>query len=61
MNPLLWIGLSVLLVVVAALTGAAPKGGKPVARTRLMASARLFLVGGVVVCAALGFFAAIRH
>ncbi len=61
MSSLVWIGLAVLLVVVAALTGIAPKGGKPVARTRLMASARFFLVCGVVVCAVLGLSAVVRH
>jgi hypothetical protein len=61
LGPLVWIGLAVLLVVVAALTGIAPKGGKPVARTRLMGSARLFLVGGIVVCAALGLSAVVHH
>ena len=61
MSSLVWLGLTVFLVVVVALTGAGPKGGKPVARTRLMKTARFFLVGGIVVCAALGVMGALRH
>jgi hypothetical protein len=61
MSSLVWLGLTVLLVVVAALTGVGPKGGKPVARTRLMKTARFFLVGGILACAALGLLGALRH
>lgn len=61
MSSLVWLGLTVLLVVVVALTGTGPKGGKPVARTRLMGTARVFLIGGVLVCAALGLAGLLRH
>jgi hypothetical protein len=61
MSSIFWLGLAVLLVTAVALTGAAPKGGKPVARTRLMGTARYVLVLGVVVSAFLGIFGAIRH
>lgn len=49
-----------ILAVVAALTGFAPKGGKPVARTKLMKTARWFLLALVIVCAGLGLFATVR-
>ena len=61
MNPIVWIGLAVVLVAVVAFTGIAPKGGKPVARTRLMGTARSMLILGIVVFAALGVFGAIGH
>jgi hypothetical protein len=61
MSSLVWLGLAVFFVVVVALTGAGPKGGKPVARTRLMGTARVFLIGGIVVSAALALMGALRH
>ena len=61
MNSLVWIALALILVTAVALTGAGPKGGKPVARTRLMGMARMILFVGVVVCGALGVFGAFRH
>jgi hypothetical protein len=61
MSSIFWLGLAVLLVTAVALTGAGPKGGKPVARTRLMGMARYVLIVGVVVCGVLGVFGAIRH
>jgi len=33
-------------VAIVALTGMGPRGGKPVSRTRLMGTARVFLIGG---------------
>ena len=61
MNPFVYLAVTVILVGVVALTGTGPKGGKPVARTRLMKTARLFLVAGVVLFAGLGVAAAVRH
>jgi hypothetical protein len=61
MSSLVWIALAVILVTAVALTGAGPKGGKPVARTRLMGMARMILIVGVVVCCALGVFGAFKH
>jgi hypothetical protein len=55
MTAMVWLGVSALLVVTVALTGIGPKGGKPVARTQLMKTARLILIGGVVVFAIIGF------
>ena len=61
MSSLVWLGLAVFFVVVVVLTGTGPKGGKPVARTRLMGTARVFLMGGILVCAVLGLMGAFRH
>jgi hypothetical protein len=61
MSSLVWLGLTVFLVVIVALTNSAPKGGKPVARTRLMKTARLFLIGGILACAALGLMGVLKH
>lgn len=60
MNSVVWLGLAVGLVAAVALTGIGPKGGKPVARTRLMGTARAILIVGILVCAALGVFGALR-
>jgi hypothetical protein len=61
MNPFVYLALTVLLVLAVVLTGTAPKGGKPVARTRLMRTARLFLVAGMVLFGGLGVAATVRH
>jgi len=61
MSPFVYLAVTVILVGVVALTGIGPKGGKPVARTRLMKTARLFLVAGVLLFAGLGVAAAVRH
>jgi hypothetical protein len=60
MSSLVWLGLTVILVVVVALTGHV-KGGKPVARTALMRTARGMLVAGIVLCAALGVWGALHR
>jgi hypothetical protein len=61
MSSLVWLGLAVILVATVALVGKGPKGGKPVEKTQLMKTARVALIGGVVVCAALGIFGAFGH
>ena len=43
MNWLTWLGLAVLLAVVAAVTGMKPRGTRPVAGTRLMGVGRVIL------------------
>jgi hypothetical protein len=53
--------LVVVLVVDAVLTHLTPKGGKPVAGTRLMKTARRILVVGVVVSGAIGVWGAFKH
>jgi hypothetical protein len=60
-GSLVWLGAAVILVVAVALTRTGPKGGKPVANTRLMGAARHVLVLGVIVCGALGVFGMIRR
>jgi hypothetical protein len=61
MSSLVWLGLAAILVGGVALTRTGPKGGKPVANTRLMGTARYVLVLGVIVCGALGAFGVFRH
>lgn len=53
-----WLTLLLLVVVVvavAAITGLKPKGGRPVARTRLMSAARVVLVV-IAVLLAIAYF-----
>ena len=61
MSSIVWLGLAVVFVAGVALTRTGPKGGKPVANTRLMGAARHVLVLGVIVCGALGVFGAFRR
>lgn len=44
MSWLFWLGLAVVIGIIAAVTGVKPKGTKPVARTRLMGVARFVLL-----------------
>jgi uncharacterized membrane protein YecN with MAPEG domain len=55
MNWLVWLGLAVLVAAVAAVTGIKPKGTRPVARTRMMGVARIFLFVIVAVLAYLAY------
>ena len=61
MSSLVWLALAVFLTVGVALTGRGPKGAKPVGGTRLMKSARFFLIVGILVCGGLGVMNAIRN
>jgi hypothetical protein len=61
MSSLVWLCLAAIFVAAVAVTKTGPRGGKPVARTRLMGTARYVLLLGVIVCGALGVFGAIRH
>jgi len=61
MSPFIYLGITVVLIATVALTGTGPRGGKPVARTRLMKTARLFLVAGALLFAGLGAAATVRH
>jgi hypothetical protein len=61
LGSLVWLGAAVILVVAVALTRTGPKGGKPVANTRLMGAARHVLVLGVIGCGALGLYGLIRR
>ena len=44
MSWIFWLGLAVAIGVIAAVTGAKPKGTRPVAHTRLMGVARFVLL-----------------
>jgi hypothetical protein len=44
MSWLFWVGLALVVGILAALTGVKPKGTRPVARTRMMGIARIVLV-----------------
>jgi hypothetical protein len=55
-----WLAVAVVLAVGVALTGLGPNRAKPIAGTRLMKSARLVLIVGLLVCGAVGLVAAIR-
>jgi hypothetical protein len=55
MTPLGWLGLALLIAVVAALTGIKPKGTRHVARTGLMSAARLVLLAAVIIIAYFAF------
>ena len=52
MNWMALLGIALVIAVVAAVTGIKPKGSKPVARTRLMAMARVVLVVIALIVAA---------
>lgn len=56
MSWLFQLGIAVVLVGIAAVTGAKPEEGRPVARTQLMTVARVILVVGALVFAGLGIF-----
>lgn len=56
MSWIVWVGIAVAIGVLAAVTGAKPRGSKPVARTRLMGVARVILL----LIAALFLFLALR-
>jgi hypothetical protein len=55
MGWLEWLGLAVLITVVAAITGIKPKGTRHVAHTRLMGGARLALLALAIILAYLVF------
>lgn len=44
MSWIFWLGLALAIGVIAAVTGAKPRGTRPVARTHLMGVARFVLV-----------------
>jgi hypothetical protein len=55
MSWIVWLALAVIVTAVAAVTGIQPKGGRPVAGTRLMGMGRLVLVALVIIFAYLAF------
>jgi len=55
MNWAVWLVFAVVIAVVAAVTGIKPKGSRPVAHTRLMGVARIFLFLIVAILAYLAY------
>jgi hypothetical protein len=55
MSWLVWLALAVIVAGIAAVTGLQPKGGRPVARTRLMTVARVVLAIMVLVFAYMAY------
>jgi hypothetical protein len=55
MGWLAWLAIALIIAAVAAVTGLQPKGGRPVARTGLMAVARLALLAVALIFAYLAF------
>ena len=57
MTWLVWLALAVIVAGIAAVTGFAPKGGRPVARTGLMQAARFALLIIVAIFAYMAYIA----
>ena len=55
MNYLVWLGLAVVVVAFAAVTGIKPKGTRSVSHSRMMGMGRLALLGIVVIFVYLAF------
>lgn len=58
MHWMVLLGIAVILVAIAAVTGAKPSGGRPVARTHLMTAARVALVVLALILVAAAAFGA---
>lgn len=56
-----WLGLALVVTVLAALTGIKPKGTRPVAHSRMMGIARAILIILVVIFAVLAYRARSGH
>jgi uncharacterized membrane protein YozB (DUF420 family) len=54
-NYLVWLGLAVVVVAVAAVTGIKPKGTRSVSHTRMMGMGRLALLAIVIIFLYLAF------
>ena len=55
MTWLVWLTVAVILAAVVAVTGAQPKGTRPVAGTHLMTVARVVLLLFIAICAYFAF------
>jgi hypothetical protein len=55
MTWLVWLGLALIIAAIAAVTGAQPKGARPVAGSHLMAVARVVLLVIVLIFVYLAF------
>lgn len=54
-NWLVWLGLAVVIAVIAAVSGVKPKGTRPVSHSRLMGAGRVALLVIVVIFAYIAF------
>jgi uncharacterized membrane protein YozB (DUF420 family) len=54
-NWLVWLGLAVVVVALAAVTGIKPKGTRSVSHSRMMGMARLALLAIVIIFAYLAY------
>jgi hypothetical protein len=61
MSWLFWLGLAVVIGIIAAVTGIKPKGTRPVARTRLMGVARFALLILIAIAVFLAYRARSGH
>ena len=55
MTWLVWLGLALIIAAIAAVTGAQPKGSRPVACSHLMGMARVILLVIVLIFVYLAF------
>jgi len=55
MNWLGWLGLAVIITVIAAVTGIKPKGTRHIAHTSLMWAARFALLAVIIIVGYLAF------
>ena len=55
MSWIVWLGLAVVVVAIAAVTGVKPKGTRPVAHTRMMGVGRIALFALIVIFAYLAY------
>jgi len=61
MGWLVWLGLAVLVTVLAALFGMKPKGSRPVSHSRMMGVARAILVVLLLIFAFMAYRAKMGH
>jgi hypothetical protein len=55
MDWTVWLGIALVIAVIAALTGVKPRGSRPVARTQMMGVARVVLIVAAVIIAVIAF------
>lgn len=55
MDWTVWLGIALVIAVIAALTGIKPRGSRPVARTQMMGVARVVLIVAAVIIAVIAF------
>jgi hypothetical protein len=55
MDWTVWLGIALVIAVIAALTGIKPRGSRPVARTQMMGVARVVLIVAAVIIAVIAY------